>query len=875
MHTKTLAAVSALTLITSAGLAQTSTWNLTTDGFWSVPTNWTPANAPITMTSDAFIPNNGMYTITVSGNFDTDDILNVNPNATISLNVSRQHELFGNFDNSGTYIINTTNGAAQTSLIWKDTASIDGDGDILLNGFSTRARLIAEAGSTVTHGADHTIHGFGQIFGDFINNGTIGADNPFNTLDFRFGNITNNGVIGASNDGILDLNFVDLIITQGAAGVVRANGGTVSMHQASISGGSVEGINGGAVVSDGTPLFDDLTVNGDVHVAVSRTLNLSDTITNNGTILVNPTNGAATTTLDADNNVLLTGSGKVTLNGFTTRAQITTAGGGVLTNDAGHTIEGFGRIFGSVVNNGTITANNPENTLLNSGENKTNNGIMSADGGTLEINNFTLDQTGGGVLAANTSNIVYNGPEIEGGTLTSGSGIHEVVFLTELRGVTNEAQFNVSAGDALQIRNSITNNGNILINPTNGAAQTLIRFMDSGSFNGTGSLTLNGFSTRAQVVTIQPSSFVVTNGANHTIHGFGLIDAPMINEGMIRADVAGQELLVESSIGNNNTIQSLNGAILELTTGSEVIQIGGAKIAADNGEVELQNTTIIGGAIESSGTGFFNVQGGTSRLASVDNNATVVVEPGQTLELSGMSVNNAMINVNPGNGAAVTALEIQHPLTLEGTGELNLGGITTRAQITSVTGMEVFTNGADHTITGIGRIATPMVNNGTIAPGLSAGVLNATSPVTLTDSSVLEIEVGALSSHDAIDSSSTFHADGTLDLTLIDGFSPTESWVVTIVTADGGVTGAFDTLIAPAVADPRLSFKIGYFEDEIRVGAVCDTDFDFSGGLNFLDVSIFLNLYGEMNPIADINNDGNFNFLDISAFLASYGQSCP
>ena len=389
---------------------------------------------------------------------------------------------------------------------------------------------------------------------------------------------------------------------------------------------------------------------------------------------------------------------------------------------------------------------------------------MSADGGTLEINNFTLDQTGGGVLAANTSNIVYNGPEIEGGTLTSGTGIHEVVFATELRAVHNEAQVNVTAGDALQIRNSITNNGNILINPNNGAAQTNLRFMDSGTLNGTGSVTLNGFSTRAQIVSVLPTSFVITNGSDHTIHGFGRITAPMINEGMIKADVTGQELIMTSSMTNNNTILSENGAVLEFTTGSDITQMSGSTITADNAEVELQNTTITSGSLESSGSGVFNVQGGTSRLISVTNNASIVVEPGQTLELSGTHTNNSVLDLNPTNGAAVTSLEIQNDLTIDGPGELNLSGLTTRAQITSVTGMEVFTNSADHTITGIGRIATPLVNDGTIAPGLSAGILNATSPITLGDTSVLEVEVAGLTINDLIDSTSTFHADGTLDL---------------------------------------------------------------------------------------------------------------
>jgi hypothetical protein len=55
----------------------------------------------------------------------------------------------------------------------------------------------------------------------------------------------------------------------------------------------------------------------------------------------------------------------------------------------------------------------------------------------------------------------------------------------------------------------------------------------------------------------------------------------------------------------------------------------------------------------------------------------------------------------------------------------------------------------------------------------------------------------------------------------------------------------------------------------------CLPDLTGDGMLNFLDVSMFLSAFGNMDPIADFNNDGNFNFLDVSTFLALYGQGCP
>jgi hypothetical protein len=55
-------------------------------------------------------------------------------------------------------------------------------------------------------------------------------------------------------------------------------------------------------------------------------------------------------------------------------------------------------------------------------------------------------------------------------------------------------------------------------------------------------------------------------------------------------------------------------------------------------------------------------------------------------------------------------------------------------------------------------------------------------------------------------------------------------------------------------------------------GGLCPADFDFSGTLNFLDVSEFLSKFAAGAPAADVSGDGNLNFLDVSEFLAQYGD---
>lgn len=47
------------------------------------------------------------------------------------------------------------------------------------------------------------------------------------------------------------------------------------------------------------------------------------------------------------------------------------------------------------------------------------------------------------------------------------------------------------------------------------------------------------------------------------------------------------------------------------------------------------------------------------------------------------------------------------------------------------------------------------------------------------------------------------------------------------------------------------------------------------GELNFFDVSAYLQLFGDADPRADLNDDGLFNFFDVSAFLTAFNAGCP
>ncbi len=66
-----------------------------------------------------------------------------------------------------------------------------------------------------------------------------------------------------------------------------------------------------------------------------------------------------------------------------------------------------------------------------------------------------------------------------------------------------------------------------------------------------------------------------------------------------------------------------------------------------------------------------------------------------------------------------------------------------------------------------------------------------------------------------------------------------------------------------------------YIFDLGCAGLPCLADLDGNGLLNFLDISAFLDAFGNQEPAVDFVSDGSFNFLDVSAFLLIFGQGCP
>jgi len=93
-------------------------------------------------------------------------------------------------------------------------------------------------------------------------------------------------------------------------------------------------------------------------------------------------------------------------------------------------------------------------------------------------------------------------------------------------------------------------------------------------------------------------------------------------------------------------------------------------------------------------------------------------------------------------------------------------------------------------LTGNGTLITDVANAGRIEPGLAAGRLTVDGNYTQGATGRLAIDIGA-AGDDLLAVTGTAALDGTLVVTLADGFVPRVGETFTVLTADGGVTGQF------------------------------------------------------------------------------------
>ncbi|MCB1246270.1 MAG: hypothetical protein KDB69_03275 [Acidimicrobiia bacterium] len=175
------------------------------------------------------------------------------------------------------------------------------------------------------------------------------------------------------------------------------------------------------------------------------------------------------------------------------------------------------------------------------------------------------------------------------------------------------------------------------------------------------------------------------------------------------------------------------------------------------------------------------------------------------------------------------------------------------------------------TLGGSGTIQGNVLSNGTTAPGSTLGALQITGTYTQPLGTV-NIQIGGTTAgvnHDQIVVGGTATLGGTLNVTLVNGFNPTDGEFV--IVQGGTVTGTF------AVENLPLGFSIAYEAGRVVVSigdSSCIADFNNDGFVDFFDVVAFLAVFNDGTPEADLNNDGVIDFFDVVAFLNEFTIGC-
>jgi hypothetical protein len=780
----------------------------------------------------------------------------------------------GTLTNNGLVTISDGTGASTAQLRFDANCNIDGTGSILLKGFGNTYNIadLNLSNVTVTHGANHLIHGLGTVVGfnsaTLINNGTINADDPGGgsiQLDLSNNINQNNGTIEATNGGLLTFNSGTMDQTGGGTFLADGANSRITLGIGgpsavfTIIGGIVTTANGG-VVQGVYGTLTSCTNNGDFQIPGNDITVVTGTgLTNNGTVTINDGTGATTAQIRFDASGTLDGTGSLLLKGFGNTFNIAdlNLSNVTVTNGANHLIHGLGTVVGfnsaTLINNGTIDADDAGGGSmqldLSNNTNQNNGTIEATNGGLLEFNSGTIDQTGGGTFLADGANSLITlgigGPAdvftIIGGIVTTANGgVVQGVYGT-LTSCTNNGDFQIPGNDTTVITGTgLTNNGTVTINDGTGATTAQIRFDASGALDGTGSLLLKGFGNTFNIADLNLSNVTVTNGANHLIHGLGTVvgfnSATLINNGTINGDDVGggsmQLDLSNNTNQNNGTIEATNGGLLGLYSGTVDQTGGGTILATGNGSTVVLGGSnyahITGGSLNGTAGGVVSSAAGILDGNITNSGAYEIPANGITLLYATTLTNNGTMTVD--DDTSLFRFDLGNT-TLGGTGAI----VLTNAATMIVNNGQTLTNGETHVLTGNGTInigsGSLLTNNGTLAPGTgnSPGQLNIVSAgyngaLTLSFPSQLSFKIGgttAVTQYDVLNNAdinngtdlSGMKLNGKLVLNLINGFTPLATDTFTIVITPSVLGGNFTNVKSGGrmnTEDGGGSFQVDY-----------------------------------------------------------------
>lgn len=711
--------------------------------------------------------------------------------------------------------------------------------------------------------------------------------------DFASGtSITNSGTIELFGGTLKTLAEI-----HNAGGSLKVDhGAMLIVDTATVDGGTVTIL--GTLELDGTSLIENGTLNNSGAVNVkgavefahetvvnaslstievwansALTIDESSSVTNRGDVKVDASGKLIVTGATLDGGALTGGPGATGIGTVTNNGELDLTGNAVLSN-------------GILKNNSTLNVSGTGNTL--NGEAVTNAGTIEVLAGALAIGpGSTVNNSSGNVIV--DAALTLNGATISGGTI-KGSGSIDVTGGSKIDGNATLSTSAVTA-DAKLTLDGITVSGSVITDNSSIELDNTVKLQDGARIQG-GPVTNNGTLEIAGAATLLND--VVTNygtvkvdgsqtltlsnteidGGMLTIAGTlestgtnAIIGANIANDGTmsVTAGVLTIDADALHTITNDNLIEVINGARLDISGGLTVDNKGGTITVDGASKLNLSDVTINDGSLDNSGnlyavsglntitatvanSGIIEVQVGTLDLAGgITGAGKMIVDQGATLEFSGATGSIHIVNsgsiVGAGSDAAIHIQQntIGSVIDNDGTiGPALTSSVTSTTDAIVETGGSVTINNTGH-INGNITVATATFNNEAHGTWTVAGTSVFGAGSLIVNGGVIDLHDGAsiyasglgLTNHNEIDSCGTASISGTITntgtievhdghLTLFDSLSGTGS-----VTVDAGalleLKGAVAQTINLAGDGASLEIDTSSFDGSIAELSATDT----------------------------------------------------
>ena len=386
-----------------------------------------------------------------------------------------------------------------------------------------------------------------------------------------------------------------------------------------------------------------------------------------------------------------------------------------------------------------------------------------------------------------------------------------------------------------------------------------------GGTVGAGSLNINGGTVYVGPLISLPMNTVTIAASGTLLNDSGLLrlTTSLLNSGRVEIQSGAR---ITGGTFTNNGITSGSGTIASAFVNNSQ---GDVRIA-EGGSVLFSSTTstnnlglieVIGGSAEFSSsvtnfpsTGLFFVRDATLRFNAGITNFGGIASSFGISDIFGDIDNRAGGVITISGGSDATFVD----------DVINNGSLRTSSGGSTVFLGNVSGGGS---FPGTGTVYL----EGDLRPGNSPGLVAFGGDVVFGSFSTLKQEIAgdtpALFDRTTI--AGTAYLDGSLDVALLDGFTPAGTQSFAILAADE-VVGRFQSVHIPPTT-PQL--RVVYTPTSVLL-TVCIADYNFDNVVDFFDYLDFVSDFAVSMPRADFNDDGVIDFFDYLDFVQEFSAGC-